>query len=97
MTQSIQPKHETNTNIHTAQHGLYKPVQNPYIRDRNYFWRSKPGKMLITSIVGVIITFTLLGISGLIIEPVSVNAVLFSLAYSTIFTLSIDPIKFTYV
>jgi H+-transporting ATPase len=63
------------------------------LRERNYFWRSKPGKMLITSIVGVIIAYTLLGITGLIIEPVSVNAVLFSLAYSTIFTLSIDPIK----
>jgi hypothetical protein len=50
-------------------------------------------KMLITSIVGVIIAYTLLGITGLIIEPVSVNAVLFSLAYSTVFTLSIDPIK----
>jgi len=63
------------------------------LRERNYFWRSKPGKMLITSIVGVIIAYTLLGITGLVIEPVSVNAVLFSLAYSTIFTLSIDPIK----
>jgi hypothetical protein len=50
-------------------------------------------KMLITSIAGVIITFKLLGITELIIEPISVNAVLFSLAYSTIFTLSIDPIK----
>jgi len=50
-------------------------------------------KMLIISIAGVIITFKLLGITELIIEPISVIAVLFSLAYSTIFTLSIYPIK----
>jgi len=63
------------------------------LRERNYFWRSKPGTMLVISIVGVIIAFTLLGITGFIIEPISANAVFTSLAYSTIFTLIIDPIK----
>jgi H+-transporting ATPase len=41
------------------------------LRERNYFWRSKPGKMLVISIVGVIIAFTLLGITGFIVEPVT--------------------------
>jgi len=63
------------------------------LRERNYFWRSKPGTMLVISIVGVIIAFTLLGITGFIVEPISANAVFSSLAYSTIFTISIDPIK----
>jgi H+-transporting ATPase len=63
------------------------------LRERNYFWRSKPGKMLVISIVGVIIAFTLLGITGFIVEPISANAVFSLLAYSTIFTISIDPIK----
>ena len=63
------------------------------LRERNYFWRSKPGTMLVISIVGVIIAFTLLGITGFIVEPISANAVFTSLAYSTIFTLIIDPIK----
>jgi hypothetical protein len=63
------------------------------LRERNYFWRSKPGEMLVISIVGVIIAFTLLEITGFIVEPTSANAVFSSLAYSTIFTISIDPIK----
>jgi proteasome assembly chaperone (PAC2) family protein len=49
--------------------------------------------MLVISIVGVIIAFTLLGITGFIVEPISANAVFSLLAYSTTFTISIDPIK----
>jgi H+-transporting ATPase len=41
------------------------------LRERNYFWRSKPGTMLVISIVGVIIAFTLLGITRFIIKPVT--------------------------
>jgi H+-transporting ATPase len=63
------------------------------LRERRWFWSSKPSKMLTTAIVGVIMVFTGMGIAGVILEPIPISVALFILVYSAVFTLSIDPIK----
>lgn len=63
------------------------------VRERRSFWSSKPGRELMISVVGVILTFAILGVTGIIIAPIPASAVLFSLAYSAAFTFSLDPLK----
>jgi len=63
------------------------------VRERDWFWKSRPGRELTISIIGVILAFSLLGIFGAIVEPISPSAVAFSIAYSAAFTIGIDPLK----
>jgi H+-transporting ATPase len=63
------------------------------LRERRWFWSSKPGRMLTIAVVGVTIAFVMLGTLGIIVEPIPANVALFSLVYSATFTLSIDPLK----
>jgi H+-transporting ATPase len=63
------------------------------VRERRSFWSSKPGRELMISVVGVILTFAILGVTGIIIAPIPASAVLFSLVYSAAFTFSLDPLK----
>jgi len=63
------------------------------LRERRWFWSSRPGRELTLSIIGVTIAFLALGTLGIIVEPIPTTAALFSLAYSAIFTLGIDPLK----
>jgi len=63
------------------------------VRERKQFYKSRPSKELIFSIIGILISFTLLGIFGIIITPISAVGVLFILLYSIATTLSIDFIK----
>jgi H+-transporting ATPase len=63
------------------------------LRERRWFWSSKPGRMLTIAVIGVTIVFVMLGTLGIIVEPIPANVALFSLVYSAIFTLSIDPLK----
>jgi H+-transporting ATPase len=63
------------------------------LRERRWFWSSKPGRMLTIAVVGVTIAFVMLGTLGIIVEPIPANATLFSLVYSATFTLGIDPLK----
>jgi len=63
------------------------------VRERRPFWSSKPGRELMISVVGVILTFAILGVTGIIIAPIPASAVLFSLVYSAAFTFSLDPLK----
>ena len=63
------------------------------LRERRWFWSSKPSKMLTIAIVGIIMVFTCMGTVGIIVESISISAALFTLIYSAVFTLSIDPIK----
>ena len=63
------------------------------VRERGYFWKSKPGRELIASISIVITAFLLLGAVGIVVERIPLSASLLSLAYSAAFTLGIDPVK----
>jgi len=63
------------------------------VRERGYFWKSKPGRELIASISIVIAAFLLLGAVGIVVERIPLSASLLSLAYSAAFTLGIDPVK----
>lgn len=63
------------------------------LRERRWFWSSKPSKMLTIAIVGVIMVFTCMGTVGIIVESISMSVAFFTLIYSAVFTLSIDPIK----
>jgi H+-transporting ATPase len=63
------------------------------LRERRWFWSSKPGRELAISIASVTIAFFIIGTLGVIIKPIPITTALFSLIYSTAFTLSIDPLK----
>jgi H+-transporting ATPase len=63
------------------------------VRERRYFWKSRPGRELIASVLVIIAVFLLLGTAGIAVERIPLYASLFSLAYSAAFTLGIDPIK----
>jgi H+-transporting ATPase len=63
------------------------------LRERRWFWSSKPGRMLTIAVIGVTIAFVMLGTLGIIVEPIPANVALFSLVYSAIFTLGVDPLK----
>jgi len=70
--------------IFTSQFRVY------IVRERRYFWSSRPGKALIIATVSALVVFILLGIYGLIITPLTVSQVLFVLGFSALFTLAID-------
>ena len=63
------------------------------VRERKWFWSSKPGRELIASIIGVIVAFTILGCIGIIITPIGLNKTVVALIYSAAFTIGIDPAK----
>jgi len=63
------------------------------VRERRYFWKSRPGRELIASVLVIIAVFLLLGTVGIVVERIPLSASLLSLAYSAAFTLGIDPIK----
>jgi H+-transporting ATPase len=74
--------------IFTSQFRVY------IVRERNYFWSSRPGKELIFATTGAIITFALFGIFGPIIASITPYQVLFALGFSAAFTFAIDFPKY---
>ena len=60
------------------------------VRERRYFWSSRPGRELVFATMGAIVTFAILGVCGLIIAPLTPYQVLFVLGFSALFTLAID-------
>jgi H+-transporting ATPase len=64
------------------------------VRERNFFWSSRPGKALLTSTTTATIVFVLLGVYGIIIPAISLNQVLVVLAYSAVTTLAMDVPKY---
>jgi H+-transporting ATPase len=74
--------------IFTSQFRVY------IVRERHYFWSSRPGRELILATAGAIAVFSLLGIYGGIITPLTPWQVLFTLGFSAIFTLAIDFPKY---
>jgi H+-transporting ATPase len=60
------------------------------VRERKYFWSSRPGRELVISTVGAVGAFTLLGIYGVIVPSLAWHQVLFILGFSAAFTFAID-------
>jgi len=76
------------TLIFTSQFRVY------IVRERNHFWSSRPGKELLISTAATVLFFAFLGVYGAIIPPLAWYEVLFSLGFSALFTLSLDPLKY---
>jgi H+-transporting ATPase len=76
------------TLIFTSQFRVY------IVRERRYFWSSRPGRELALATIGAIFVFTLLGIYGGIITSLTPYQVLFTLGFSALFTLAIDFPKY---
>jgi H+-transporting ATPase len=64
------------------------------VRERNYFWSSRPGRELVLATTAAIAVFTILGVYGGIITPLTPYQVLFALGFSALFTLAIDFPKY---
>lgn len=60
------------------------------VRERRYFWSSRPGKALIFSTTAAIAGFTLLGTYGIFIPSLNLYQVLFIIGFSALFTFGID-------
>jgi len=64
------------------------------VRERRYFWSSRPGKALIFSTFSTIAGFTLLSVYGIFIPPLTLHQVIFILVFSGVFTFGIDTPKY---
>jgi H+-transporting ATPase len=76
------------TLIFTSQFRVY------IVRERKYFWSSRPGRELLISTMSAIIVFALLGVYGLIVPRVTPIQMLFALIFSALFTFAIDYPKY---
>lgn len=74
--------------IFTSQFRVY------IVRERRYFWSSRPGRELLLSTTAALAAFALLGIYGIIIPSLEPYQVLFLLGFSAIFTFAIDLPKY---
>ncbi len=63
------------------------------VRERGYFWQSRPGKALLIATVASLAAFSLLGVRGVIVPALPWRQVGFCLALSAVFTFAIDPVK----
>ena len=70
--------------IFTSQFRVY------IVRERRYFWSSRPGRGLLIATVAAIIVFALLSVYGLIVPPLMPLQMLFVLGFSALFTFAID-------
>jgi H+-transporting ATPase len=70
--------------IFTSQFRVY------IVRERRFFWSSRPGRELLIATVAAIVVFALLGVYGLIVPPVTPLQMLFVLGFSALFTFAID-------
>ena len=76
------------TLIFTSQFRVY------IVRERRYFWSSRPGRELLIATAAAIVIFALLGVYGLIVTPITPFQMLFVLGLSALFTLIIDYPKY---
>ena len=60
------------------------------VRERRYFWSSRPGRELLIATVAAMVIFALLGVYGLIVPPLTPLQMLFVLGFSALFTFAID-------
>lgn len=64
------------------------------VRERRYFWSSRPGKALLVSTIVSIAVFSLLGVYGIIIPTITPYQVLFILGLSAVFIFILDLPKY---
>jgi len=65
------------------------------IRERRHFWSSRPGEGLVISIAITTIVFLILGVYGIIIPPIPLDQILFTLGFSAFFIfIVVDPVKY---
>ncbi len=76
------------TLIFTSQFRVY------IVRERRFFWSSRPGRELLIATTATIVIFALLGVFGLIVTPVTPFQMLFVLGLSALFTFAIDYPKY---
>jgi H+-transporting ATPase len=74
--------------VFTSQFRLY------IVRERRHCWSSRPGRELLVASVATVVGFVLLGVYGILVPRLAVNAVLFILGFSAAFTLSLDFPKY---
>lgn len=74
--------------IFTSQFRVY------IVRERRYFWSSRPGRELLIATAATVVIFALLGVYGLIVPPITPFQMLFILGLSAIFTFAIDYPKY---
>jgi H+-transporting ATPase len=74
--------------IFTSQFRVY------IVRERRFFWSSRPGRGLLLSTTATIAGFVLLGIYGVIIPAILLYQVLFVLVLSALFVFTLDPLKY---
>jgi H+-transporting ATPase len=74
--------------IFTSQFRVY------IVRERRYFWSSRPGRELLIATVAAIVVFAVLGVYGWIIPSITTLQVLFVLGLSVLFTFAIDYPKY---
>ncbi|OGN89017.1 MAG: hypothetical protein A2Z74_05935 [Chloroflexi bacterium RBG_13_46_9] len=70
--------------IFTSQFRVY------IVRERRYFWSSRPGSELLLAATAALVIFALLGVYGFIIPAVTPYQVLFVHGLSALFTFAID-------
>ena len=64
------------------------------VRERGFFWASKPGKALLGSTAGAFVLFFLVGLFGLIVSPIGLTATALALGFSALFMLVMDIPKY---
>jgi H+-transporting ATPase len=64
------------------------------VRERRFFWSSRPGRGLIAATSAAVAAFTLLGIFGLVTVPLPPLQVLLALGLSAAFTFTLDGPKY---
>jgi H+-transporting ATPase len=74
--------------VFTSQFNVY------IVRERKFFWSSRPGRELMFSTAGGLVVFSLLGVFGLIMTPIAPQQVLLALGFSALFTFAIDYPKY---
>ena len=64
------------------------------VRERRYFWSSRPGNALLLSTVATLAVFTFMGVYGIFVPALAADQVLTVLGLSAIFMLGIDFPKY---
>jgi H+-transporting ATPase len=64
------------------------------VRERRHIWSSKPGRELLSSVSATLVAFSLLGVFGIIIPPLTVTQVAVALGISAAFILGADFPKY---
>jgi H+-transporting ATPase len=73
--------------VYTDQLGLL------IVRERGYFWKSKPHIFVSSLIALTVIAFSFMAVKGIVLEPIATSLVFLSLAVSMLLLLLLDPIK----